>query len=1691
MLKKYFHQVVLASMFLLLPISQIFGDGGPMKPEAAQFQPVDATDLVSLLTGNFNYNLPLLEVPGPEGGWPINLAYSAGVGPNTEATWVGLGWTLNPGAINRFVNGYPDDYMKGGIKTTYDASYSASGFGIGLGFGPFGMSLNFDANGGVSGWNASLDILAALDVGAIGKNVGIGLDISVGSSGVGISTSVGKSFGNGINVGGSIGISSDGGLNGGVGISSSYNKNSLSLLGTSFSSNGSTRFSAMGAGAASGSQNTSRGSSSFNSSSISIPIGMIFGIPLGISLSSWSYKWELHETYWDCCFGGIMQMGYENKYVNDFWGIGSDNIYDEIHGIPNTQLRETAIENSETSEDIAFYKKMERTKVNYGSKTYLLPSSDDYIVSAQGISGVFQPFFMYSYNISDNTDVNNPDENRTGIFKSQTNGNGWGSIHFRFTDDPGGNFLFNNTYPDIQGDMNGRGSRIIKPSINPATGILEGFRIIASDGKIYEFFQPVMSIHNYTQNNGPSNYVDTYEQMSPYATNWLLTSVKGPDYYDFDHDNQVSANDWGYWVKFNYTGSDDLIGWRTPKTGALSLGDNMTSFSTGTRTCPALESIETATHIAKFNTSIRMDDTPPKINNLKLYTTDFGLAINENQWTDPVTGDPKYQTDYTIETKIPQGRKFISKLFNSTLDPYVKIFVSYQIYGRDRYSSRTATVYDGPYSEIPMDSLGYINGTSTWLTDSSGDMYQGSFISHTGTVGGVSNWGYRNGGRGTVTFSFYDNSSDGKLNTKTKVEKLDKIELKKKVFADGVYNEAQTFASVNPLIEGVNFMYDYSLVKSNDPGNPGKLTLESVQKIGFGGDAFLPPTEFSYYGYNIIGSNNDNADYWNGYTRKTDHFSSQLPDEANSDAAAWSLRSINTPLGSTISVTYEADRIFNIAGKKIIDEFYAYKLVGSEDSPEKIETMPLQTSYPSFKAFPYGAHSIYISSEDSERFQQYIDSETPEIYLYTPDEVLQKDRLQCNTKWIHSSILNKDIILLTFSDTYFLAPNLYFYVGPCFIFGGGHRVKSVTISDGEKKKSTLYNYGDGFTASLPSNYSKLSNFVGTNALANSGFNDFGGSPTVMYKNVEVIESDEMLVDFDEWNYSNGKITYEFFVPDQSYLEVGEYPNIKKVTLIDKIGLIGKMKKITTYAHKPGTIGLSEENFYKIKEDQLIYTFSDGICTPDTRKILLNATKNLTDGVPIGMTTQGINSKYMNNDAYDIEITKNNVYLTGTSSVTYKYNADLTSVDSLTTSSQNIGFDYYSGEVLVTSSETSDNKVAVTQKFPAYWQYPAMQTEKNMISQIAETKNYILPEGWGFADPSFPSPEKYIVSASVTIWKKWDIDGAPGVGIWRQGDQYSWVGRPNFHEFNWTVDHGTDDVIKDGSSKMWKRTSNITKYDRYSHPVEEKNMDGAYTSSLFELGDALPVAIVTNAKIARSSDVGNEASYLGFDTLDKNCKVENDFWAMGGPQTDIVVDASAHTGRLSCELKHKVSADPIYGPTRDFLPDNQNGTYVFSCWVRTDGNTNGYLIVQSKQAVDTANTTYPDIEGAYIWLNVGDTHNKWVYKQVVLNLGKIRQLGTQQQQSPAFTSSTNLRIRCFPENRDLAKCMWVDDIRFQPVNSDMSTFTYDPLTLKVTAITDKNNVTSYYEYDNSGRLKLVRDQDKNIVKRHTYHYGRQQ
>ncbi len=64
--------------------------------------------------------------------------------------------------------------------------------------------------------------------------------------------------------------------------------------------------------------------------------------------------------------------------------------------------------------------------------------------------------------------------------------------------------------------------------------------------------------------------------------------------------------------------------------------------------------------------------------------------------------------------------------------------------------------------------------------------------------------------------------------------------------------------------------------------------------------------------------------------------------------------------------------------------------------------------------------------------------------------------------------------------------------------------------------------------------------------------------------------------------------------------------------------------------------------------------------------------------------------------------------------------------------------------------------------------------------------------------------------------------------------------------------------------------------------------------------------------------------------------------------------------------------------------------------------------------------------------------------------------------------------------------YVDEARVYPLGAQMTSATYESM-VGTTSATNERNTSTYYEYDAVQRLRLVRDHNRNIVKRYTYNY----
>lgn len=191
-------KLVLAFCFNIFGSSNLFAlTSGPTQPEFQKFMPISQSELVNKFTGDFAYNIPLMDVDG----YPLNIFYDSNVGMEQEASWVGLGWDLNVGSISRSMRGLPDDFSGENIikelsmrdNVTYGLGLSLSRakqievVGVGLqpaGGGSWGLNLGLSYNS-YSGYKVEHGIKLSLNSPAK-WDLGGGIDFDINASNQGL-----------------------------------------------------------------------------------------------------------------------------------------------------------------------------------------------------------------------------------------------------------------------------------------------------------------------------------------------------------------------------------------------------------------------------------------------------------------------------------------------------------------------------------------------------------------------------------------------------------------------------------------------------------------------------------------------------------------------------------------------------------------------------------------------------------------------------------------------------------------------------------------------------------------------------------------------------------------------------------------------------------------------------------------------------------------------------------------------------------------------------------------------------------------------------------------------------------------------------------------------------------------------------------------------------------------------------------------------------------------------------------------------------------------------------------------------------------------------------------------------------------------------------------------------------------------
>ncbi len=220
--------------------------GGPDQPEVQSFTPMTTDGMVDPFTGDFSYNIPLMDVDG----YPINIGYNAGIGMDQEATWVGLGWNLNPGVINRSMRGIPDDFNGSDqiVEQKNQKVNKTVGVSVGADIEIFAFDAlgkftkkkipNSEKTGGLT-MSASLGVTYNNYTG-YSSEVSLGPSFSIGkNAGLDVGMQFSSSTQGGASIGGNLGLKAkDGDVTSKLSIGSSFNsRQGLQQLSINFSQN--------------------------------------------------------------------------------------------------------------------------------------------------------------------------------------------------------------------------------------------------------------------------------------------------------------------------------------------------------------------------------------------------------------------------------------------------------------------------------------------------------------------------------------------------------------------------------------------------------------------------------------------------------------------------------------------------------------------------------------------------------------------------------------------------------------------------------------------------------------------------------------------------------------------------------------------------------------------------------------------------------------------------------------------------------------------------------------------------------------------------------------------------------------------------------------------------------------------------------------------------------------------------------------------------------------------------------------------------------------------------------------------------------------------------------------------------------------------------------------------------------------
>lgn len=1620
---------------LVSPMAAMALTAGPTAPEATSFEPVDTTDMVNPLTGSFTYNLPLLEVPGPEGGYPLSLSYHAGIRPDVEASWVGLGWTLNPGAINRNVSGIPDDFNNVSLKRRdYWAGGNRKEYGIEVGFAnAVNVGLVF-ASDTYQGFGVGASVGYGFRMGALNAGVDVGL-APYGGGYAGMRVSSGIEVADGVAGVASVGLSTNfESISASTGVSLIDDKG-IGLLSTSMStSSNKPSLSALGA---SGSVfNKNAGKISTNSA------GFGFTIPLGAFSLGASFK---NTRYW---IDETVEVGSSGSLYTPIFAANTATSEWDNKNFDNYRLMPDNMNVVDNAEDHQFV-----------GGTF--PEYDNYNISGQGIGGQIRPF-LYQRTLS----IQNSGSDKSFNYSSANSSLHKTGVGFRFVND------FSNSYDQgLDNVVNQSGapqdtkvlpystggkadnrignellsSKFIKYFTNDeiqsgvarTKGFIDvgnttkgfnrltnnssiggvqstkagsqvgGFMVTNESGMTYHYALPAYSYNEYSYNytnKGGYRYSET-NRKEPYAYTWLLTAVTGPDYVDRNNNGFVDEGDWGYWTAMDYGKWVSDYVWRTPSEGTdEDLDQNYYMYSSGQKEMYYINRIRTRTHTAIFEKEARLDGKGGSPESLAKKNVSGGF--NEKSGQSLRLNKIYVLNNTSFLDSISESSQTAN--YGRTNDLYGNVFDVADIdkVGRERVESKSIRVIDFGYS------YNLSKNTPNSFNIKNADTKFGKL-----TLDGVQFRGKGGADLLPTTKFSYDNHNKAFQVTVDATNRITTSEpLELGMMVEGTSSVTKYYGMISKIETKANGQKMFTLAN-------GSL----LDSVGLSKNLRITKNpDYCRECHDIWGFYKGDLD--KSYLNINKDFGRRTTDVSAKGTDAWNLRSISSPTGNSIEMAYES----NEYGHTVFDRPLSYPIENWMflSATEISVALPMsREEFERYYSLGEKIDGVFRNDNNNDEYHPNIATRSCRFNGWTSDGSI---------RLLFSSTINTNLY----------GGNIRFRQDLNKMLGGGIRVKSVKnkISTGviyetkynywSRDNSSGENHSTGVTSFVPYGV-EFEKLLGADDEVKKSFKVFLNknlntvlkyareipAPGVMYQNVwiqnQVIQS-------------NGDTQQEGYT--ENYYRVLDKQMINRIILQDtdfgKYNVRGINLSITDLTTNVGdllAIYTYDSTGKLIKEVRNRYLWDEINPTSVTTSEYRNKLSKYADQGLIVERFGEVRAFYRKGDP-----AKTNIVM----SAREQYPSILLSsstIDYINGSSQiteNLGFNFVNGKPNRVLTRDSYGNNFVAEIGYAYEQYPEMGSKlksinyKNMLTQIYSQINYKV-------DGSVDHNKIGVVGGTRTIWSKIvDVLTPEGSVIKQNSATYGNIWRKQREDVLEIPDQYANSGILpvDQLNSNWKARNTVSLYNVFSKGLEDYDRNNNYSANRYGYKNSKIVAGANFSKYKEIAFSGAE------DELSIGAAVPGEVFKGAGT----VSSSAFHTGSKSLSVPANANGFeytvPISGLTAGRI-------YQASVWVKNSANGNVNL--------------YYDIDGTI--------------KSAALNSAQsTKKSGDWSLVNLEIPITTGTQLKVYVKN-DGTAASFIDDFRFHPKNVSASAYVYDSFSGELTYILDHLNLFTRFEYDAMGKL----------------------